>query len=250
MTWTQEDGAKTLDTRTYINVRSERNDKDEVVETSFRFRAQEGDVGAKKTLIKNQDGSVKREIYELRFAELKDVFIESLNFYTNTKDDKTFTSMLIGIKSKTGKEAILSLPIKSAYADDLMKKLPAMDITKPITLSPYNFKGDNGKMITGFSIHQDGKKVLSHFNTYDQDGKRTNEVKHGFPVVSKKKEDVDKMSKERRDLFWETYFGETRIFLQEYNEEHVIPKLPKKDGREKLDKVEYPEEDLGGEIDF
>jgi hypothetical protein len=250
MTWTQEDGAKTLDTRTYINVRSERNDKDEVVETSFRFPAQEGDAGAKKTVIKNKDGSIRRELYELRFAELKDVFIESLSFYTTEKDGLSFTSMLIGIKSKTGKEATLSLPMKSAYADDMMKKLPALDFTKPITLSPYNFKGDNDKMITGFSIHQDGKKVLSHFNTYDQDGKRTNEVKHGFPLPSKDMDEVNKMKDERRKLFWQGYFGETRIFLQEYNEEHVIPKLPKKDGREKLDKVEYPEEEVEGEIDF
>lgn len=235
--WDTEDGAKEKETRMFIGIRGEGND------CSFRFPSTEADPKAKRSEYKKKDGSIK-VTYDRWVSELGGMMLTGMGFHTSEFEGKKFTNLNLSIASPTGKTAVLSVPLKSAYADDIMKKIPAIDITKPVFLSPFNFKNENDKNVTGITFKQDGNKIVSFFNTYDKDGKRTNEVKFGFPVPPKTAEEIKDYSDERRKLYWQMYFGEACIFLQEYIEKNIIPKFPKTLQQQPMERVDYPQDDI------
>jgi len=90
-------------------------------------------------------------------------------------------------------DAVLTLPTKGRYFQDMMCKLFSADLSKEIVLHPYSMEID-GKEKTGVSVQQDGEKLQSYFYN---GAKNIN----GFPEKTEEHED------------WEDYFKEVRKFL-------------------------------------
>lgn len=53
----------------------------------------------------------------------------------------------------------ISMQRGDRYWVNFMSRLPAVDLSKPVRMSPYNFTDDKGSQFTGLSMIQDGKKV-------------------------------------------------------------------------------------------
>jgi hypothetical protein len=73
----------------------------------------------------------------------------------------------------------LSLKEESRYGQDFFKKLPNIDLTNTVKLTPYDFKDkETGKPKVGVSIEQFEKKVQSYYEV-KTDGKWN--ILHGYP---------------------------------------------------------------------
>lgn len=73
---------------------------------------------------------------------------------------------------------IISTGVKGQFGEDLLKKLPSIDFTKEVTLTPYSFipKGED-VVKKGVTVYQDGVKVESFY--WD---KETKTEKNGVPA--------------------------------------------------------------------
>jgi hypothetical protein len=112
---------------------------------------------------------------------------------------------------------VLSMNTATNYAEDMMKKLPALDLTKKVVLKPYSFEDKNKKLRRGISVVQEGypsegNKVKNFFADAE------NKPLYGFPGLTKDVKEYDKED-------WKIYFLTTRKFLQGYIAEHICPKL-------------------------
>ncbi len=111
---------------------------------------------------------------------------------------------------------VVSLGTATPFGEDFMKKLPALDLSLPVTLAPYAFDDEKtGKTRKGVTVTQADKKIQNFF--YDFAKK---ESINGYPVpkFKKNKDGSDKpFSKDE----WKLYFATARQFLIEYIEEHM-----------------------------
>lgn len=107
-----------------------------------------------------------------------------------------------------GKPIMLSLGTMSGYGEDVMKKLPSVDLTKEVTFAPYSFKDDKGKSKKGITVLQDGNKIK---NFYYDDVEKVNI--NGFPVPP-----TPKKGKALTTDEWKMYFMQARIFLVDETE--------------------------------
>jgi hypothetical protein len=170
---------------------------------------------------KAPDGSTGVK-YEIRNKGVVGI-IEKIEF----NDGQYGEQMIITFKKEEGQKdnIILTMPSKSRFATELMAKLPNVDIAREISLSPFDFIDKNGKKVIGMVVWQlpaDAKegdkkeKVVNFFQNYDEANKKWNCL-NGFPEVPKKKV----MTKDH----WTQYFLEVKMFLVEYTQENIIPKL-------------------------
>ncbi len=113
-------------------------------------------------------------------------------------------------------DVVLSINTAQNYGEDFMKKLPNIDLEQPVTLSPYNFTDDKGKLRKGISILQNDVKVQNSY--YDALAKK-NTNKFPEPDGDTKKYDNDD---------WKTYFIKVRKFLIKEVETKIIPKFAAK----------------------
>lgn len=62
----------------------------------------------------------------------------------------------------------LNMMYDSSTAQKLLNVLlaPELDVTKPVTLRPYNFTNDKGKQIVGVTVLQNGMKLAPAFGTH------------------------------------------------------------------------------------
>lgn len=63
-------------------------------------------------------------------------------------------------------DGVVSLGTSSSFGEDLMKKLPNINLSKPIKLSPYAFTAE-GKSRKGITVYQDDEKIESYY--FDKD---------------------------------------------------------------------------------
>lgn len=138
------------------------------------------------------------------------------------------------------KPVMLSLSTASNFGEDLMKKIPAIDFSKKVILSPYAMEDEKtGKIKKGISVIQEDKKIQNYF--YDFHEKKNI---NGYPEPKFK---VDKKTGENKPFSkdeWKLYFGECRVFLTEYiTEHHLIMSEQAKKANEEwfVQKVKYPE---------
>jgi hypothetical protein len=111
----------------------------------------------------------------------------------------------------------LQFNVEGTYGEDVLKKLPAVDLTQPVKFRPYAFTDQtNGKEVRGVEIKQGETKFKNYF--YDAEAKT---VINGMP---KPEEDTSRYSKDD----WKVYFITVRKFLIAYFLENVQPKLQKK----------------------
>lgn len=179
----------------------------------IRVKVDEGTEGAKFRSGKLRDGSEFSK-WELVYNELFGM-ITNIEFYEGDYGK----NLQISIKDTDDEEpTVLCLAVKSNFGEDLMKKLPNVDLSKPVLVKPYSFTDDKGKTKKGVTVIQDiDKKIPSFFSETGADGKM--KLVNGLPAPEEGKTyDTDD---------WNMYFTTVRKFLVSYTEEHVIPKLSK-----------------------
>lgn len=143
--------------------------------------------------------------HELIYTELSGV-ITKVDFHEGNYG----TNLLLTVEDEDAgedeKPVTLSLSTESNFGEDVMKKLPAIDLKKPVTFVPYSFE-DKGKKKRGITITQLNKKTkepekITSFYQKDKD------VINGYP-----KPPVFKKGAKVQKSVWRKYFGEVREFL-------------------------------------
>lgn len=181
------------------------------------------------------DGTIRMTVPEFTEGSVTREY-ETSDGKTGTKHEMVYTE-LVGMITKVAffdgdfgkllqltivdgedEPVILSVGTESNFGEDLMKKLPGVDLSLPVRIAPYSMTTDNGKTKKGVSIYQtphefsDEVKIKSYF--YDEENKVN---LHGFPEIpaghGKKP-----VSKEQ----WKMYFLEARIFLIDFIEKMFI----------------------------
>ena len=111
-------------------------------------------------------------------------------------------------------KAIISLPYESDYFSDFAKRIAGADLSKPVTLIPYEIEEEGRKYPSrGVAVHQGEKKLKNFF--YDTEKKKTI---NKFPDVSKK--ESEKYDTED----WKLHFAKCRKFLKDVVESLEFPK--------------------------
>lgn len=167
-------------------------------DATMRLVVPEGTEGAVKRDYETSDGKTGTK-HELVFTELSG-FIKEISFY-----DGDF-GKLIQLKVEDGDEepVVLSLGTATNFGEDIMKKLPNIDLEKRVTLSPYSFEDkETKKNHRGISIKQDDQKIESFY--YDKAKKKNI---NGYP-------DTKFKSKKVSSDDWKLYFLNARVFLIE-----------------------------------
>jgi hypothetical protein len=207
-----------------------------IVSGTLRRTVDENTAGAVKREYEDRDKNKKvnkKVKWELIYSELSG-FIKSIKFF-----DGDYGTQLSIMLRDGNENFILQVGIKQNYAKDFMEKLPNIDLSKEVVLSPYDFANDFGKMVSGITVMQDGKKIKSFF--YDSEKKTQI---NGMVQPEKKYSDMSKDD-------WEAHFIMVRKFLKEYTIKNIIPKLETSDNpveqeiRDDLNKgYEYPEDEI------
>lgn len=163
----------------------------------MRLVVTEETVGAKKRDYETSSGE-KGTKYELVFTELTGM-IEKIGFWEGDY------GKLIQITVKDGEEEpiILSISTSGSFGEELMKKLPNVDLKKAVKIIPYSFIPDGKKNSKkGINIYQGDIKLGNYY--YDEDTKKAT---NGYPnpkVTAGKKPSKD---------FWRKFFAEARDFM-------------------------------------
>lgn len=157
----------------------------------------EGTEGSIVREYETSDGT-KGSKTEMVFTELSGV-ISKIAFFEGD------FGKLLQLTVVDGEEEPITLSVGTAtnFGEDLMKKLPAIDITLPVRLVPYSFTDEKGKNKKGVTVYQNEVKVGSHY--YDDVAKT---IINGLPQppVAKKGKVISKDE-------WKMYFMQVRIFL-------------------------------------
>jgi hypothetical protein len=216
---------------------------------------QERDASLKTFAQVISDGSIRVKVDENTPGAVKREY-ETPDGKTGIKWEKVYQSLSGVINSLEFKDTdygqfmnlevdgiVLSLNTEGSFAQDLMKKLPSVNLDEEIKITPYSFTGESGKNLKGVTIMQGGLKIKSHF--WDEENKK---VLNGLPTVSKE------ASQNYQKYDWKIFFIGIKKFLINYNLTNVVPKIKPREQQfqENLDKagIAAPPlpEDYGDEI--
>jgi hypothetical protein len=167
----------------------------------LREQVDEHTEGAKLRVVKDDAGNVKAEKWELTYPGIKG-FITQVTTY----DGDYGTNVNVSIKDSNDEEFILSLKANSKYGEDFLHKLPNIDMTKEITIKPYDFESD-GRRNTGVSLTQGETKIGNAFNFKNASGEW--ESVEGYPQP-------DAKTKEKGGEKWTIFFAMRRDWLIEH----------------------------------
>lgn len=193
----------------------------------FHQTVPEGTEGAVKRYYETSDGK-KGTKTELTFDTMSGVI--SAIFFFEGEFGSTLHVVVDGVE--------LSMNTASTYAEDFMKKLPNIDLSKEVELSPYAFTDEKGKARKGISIVQDGVKIQNAF--YDFINKK---ACGGIEKIKLPKE--DKRGKISKDA-WKLYFGQVRAFLVENTEENFCTEEKVSADADDVDGVEVEDDEVDG----
>lgn len=165
-------------------------------------------------------GAVKREYEDSQTKEMKikweKIYTELSGLITSIKFfEGDYGKLLQLTVDDNGSEVVLGFPTSSNFCEDLMKKLPNVDLGELVIIKPYAFTDKVSKKLKkGVTITQDGEKINSYFSNFI-DGKSvaTNGIPE--PEVGKKYDTED----------WKMYFMVVRKFLVNFITENIIPVL-------------------------
>lgn len=162
---------------------------------TIRLSVPEGTEGATKREYETSDGKTGVK-HELVYTEVSGM-ITKVSFF-----DGEFGKLLqLTITDGEEEPLVLSVSTASNFGEDLMKKLPNIDLSKSVVLVPYSFEDEKGKKRKGVTVRQDEVKIENYY--YDAETKKNT---HGYPTFPKKK-----MATED----WKLFFMQARIFLTE-----------------------------------
>jgi hypothetical protein len=157
-------------------------------------------------------GSIVRE-YEDKEGNMKQkvelVFDDVVGKITNVSFEEGEFGKNINIEIDN--EGIISAGVATNFAEDLMKKIPAIDLAKEVKLVPYAFVTKEGKNKKGVTVYQDGEKVESAYYNAD-----TKKATNGIPQPEG---DTAKFDSDD----WKMHFMKVRKFLIGKIEEQFEP---------------------------
>lgn len=201
-----------------------------VIQGTLMMKVDEGTPDAVEREYEDKDGNKKTK-HELHYSSI-DGRIVGIEF---AKSD--FGEQCIVTMQDVDEKYNVALSLDNRFFTDFAKKLPNVDLSKDVTLSPYDFEDKEGKQVKGMTIEQDGEKVYSYY--YDADKKKTI---NGLPEVSAK----DRKEYDSDD--WKMFFIKERKFLKKAVEGIKLPDAPKSTGGSKATApepaVDLPEDDL------
>ena len=199
-------GLEAKDQKTYLRILNS--------DGSIRTTVPEGTQGAVARAWEAPDGSNGTK-HELVFSRLSGL-ITDIKFI-----DGDYGQNLVLEFTNDGNSVYLSLGAASRFAEDLMKKLPGVDMKQVVTLAPYSFEDEQGKVRKGVTLYQGGtepeNKIANFFQEWDKE-KKEFIYKNNYP---KPKGDTSSYSKDK----WKAYYLECLIFLTEYTQEHIVPQF-------------------------
>lgn len=151
----------------------------------------------------------------------------SVNGKDYRKVEKTFDTLAGKIRTIDVKEGeygtnlyikisdiILGANTEGSFAQDLMKKIPNIDLNIDVILQPYSFTNDKGKDVRGVTVKQvigDEEVKIENF-FYD---KKTKKEAKGYPVFPT---NWEKYTKDQ----WKAYRLEVLVFLKKYITDNYI----------------------------
>lgn len=171
-----------------------------------------------ETKEKEADGTFKKatkieKLYESVSGIIKDIAFVDTEY-------GTLLQVTVQDPFMTDDIETLSMSTSQSFAQDFMKKLPNIDLTKEVVLKPFAFTPENGKReLKGITVTQNGIKIdKSFYNT------ETKENTMGMPTPDNK---LEKETNEmKRKEGWKRYFKDVEIFLVDYTTEHFVTKKP------------------------
>lgn len=194
----------------------------------FHETVKEGTEGAVEREYETSDGKTGKK-WEITYPGINGI-IRKVDFWKGEYGD-----MIQLTFGDPGEEQItISQGTAGNFGEDLMKKLPNVDPTKPVSIMPYAFTDEKtGKPKRGVTIYQDNKKLTDFF--WDGEKKL-----HGFP-------EPEGDTAEYGTDDWKIYFLQARKFLIAYIKEHVAPKFDGEIAYEPTEILKYPNEDINPE---
>lgn len=186
-----------------------------VIGGSFRVQVSADDPEAVRRDWTSADGSKSGTKYE-RIVKSLIGFIEDVQF----RDGEYGLQMYVALdENNEGWKPVIALSTASREAEDLMRKLPNVDLLKEVRLRPFNFQGDGGDEVRGMEVMQeggDGEFTVKVTNYFRDTEKKTNI--NGYPNPEG---DTQEFSKDD----WKLYFLQARKFLVNFTREKIEAKV-------------------------
>lgn len=179
-----------------------------VIDGTFRRRVEEGTPGAVLRKYETKDGGTG-EKWEMVVDNLEGL-IEEVGIHDGDY------GRTLNIKLDANAEGVnptIQFNVETNYGEDVLKRIPNVDFSKPVRFRPYAFTGENEKDVRGVEIKQGEEKHKNFF--WDADNKAP---LNGLPVPEG---DTDSFSKDD----WKIHFLNVRKFLINYFIENVQPKV-------------------------
>jgi len=156
--------------RTYFNI----------VQGRFAVRVKEGDEGAIKRVIVNKKDKSEKTVFE-KYYESIDAHIESIDI-----DESGDYGDQVKVNMKDADERFtVTLPLNGREAKSFLSCLKNIDMSKEVTLDPFNFEGKDGKQVIGLGVYQGAKNSE---NRHPKENKVpfyfTKETPNGLPQVA------------------------------------------------------------------
>jgi hypothetical protein len=120
-------------------------------------RCKEDEPGARPILKADGTHVANKTTGELLYRLEYDFVYGTITAMTITEDD--WGKYLDVTINDGGTTYTLRLDRGDRYWTDFLLRLPMLDLTKPITFTPYNFKSEEGKTQQGIAMKQAGQKI-------------------------------------------------------------------------------------------
>lgn len=180
---------------------------------ALRIATTEHDPDAEKRVIEKTDGTTVVK-YELVKKGYKGI-IEMIEF--KEADWGKMINVYFKKESLSSNQVILSLNTGNNFATDFMRKLPNVDIKQEISISPFSFTGEKGKLIKGITIWQGEENEKVKIEDFFRDKEKKKNL-NGMPSPKGDGKGFDKDD-------WIMYFTEVKKFLVKFTEKNIIPTL-------------------------
>ena len=129
-----------------------------IIGSTFRLPAKQGDLGAvKRNVIDKASGTVSSVKYEFVEEELM-CYIDGL-----TVKPGRFGDQLLITCHDDEDTFIIQLGMNSKYASNFLKRIPNVDPSKYVVMSPYSIANTDGFTNQGIVIYQCGQKIVNHY---------------------------------------------------------------------------------------
>lgn len=153
-----------------------------VSDGKLRKTTTDDDPAGIKRVIK-KEGKEDRVIYEIVNKSVTGV-VEAVS----VREGKFGKQLSITVTDMLDK-FFIQVSWDSSYARSFLERLPGVNVSEEVTIQPYSFENDRGKIQSGITIYQDDKKVDCFFKTYE-DKKVTGHL-HGYPEPENTEMDSD-----------------------------------------------------------